>query len=348
MKNPIVEVTSSGLYCAAGDFYIDPWQPVDTAIITHAHGDHAHWGCKRYFTSNFGKKILAHRIRGIDIEQKTEDVDLPVVIGVDEGQSVKFKDVIVSFHPAGHILGSAQIRLELNGKIWVVSGDYKRDHDPTCRPFEVVPCDVFITEATFALPIYQWQPTSLVAKEILQWWDECARDQRAAVLFCYALGKSQRILAELAELCDRPVYLHGAHAPLTQIYRDAGIKMLSTELVSQKPRDYKFTGDLIMAPPSASRGTWVRRFGDASFGFASGWMQIRGMRRRRGYDRGFVVSDHADWNGLIQSCKQSQAQLILPTHGATANLTRYLNEIGLAAIPLKTAYGREDDADMHA
>ncbi|MES2857308.1 MAG: DNA ligase-associated DEXH box helicase, partial [Bdellovibrionota bacterium] len=226
----------------------------------------------------------------------------------------------------------------------VASGDYKLDPDPTCAPFEVVPCDVFITEATFALPIYRWETGEHTAREVLKWWDENIKAGKPSLLFCYALGKSQRVLAELLRLDpSREVYLHGAMTNLTKIYRDAGIEMLPTTTISETDKTKSFAGELILAPPSAYRSVWMKRFKGAETGFASGWMRVRGTRRRKGYDRGFVLSDHADWNELIDTAKQTGASQVLPTHGSTQILTKYLNEIGIEATPLEiTAY---DDTD---
>jgi putative mRNA 3-end processing factor len=250
------------------------------------------------------------------------------------GERFTLGAVSVSLHSSGHILGAAQVRMAHDGRVAVVSGDYKRDADPTCAPFEPVPCDVFVTESTFALPVYRWPPMPQVVDELLAWWDECARRQVAAVLFCYALGKAQRLLAELAGRSERTVYLHGAMLRLVAAYRDAGVRMLPTEAVSDEASGRNFAGELILAPPSAAGSPWMKRFAKASTGFASGWMQIRGNRRRRGYDRGFVVSDHADWPGLLQSIRDSGASRIYVTHGDGEALIRHLRELGHDAQPL--------------
>ncbi|WP_353222716.1 ligase-associated DNA damage response exonuclease [Salinisphaera hydrothermalis] len=332
----LIEPTDRGLYCRAGDFYIDPWRPVERALITHAHADHARAGHGRYWTAAAGEALLRHRL-GRDIDCQ----------GVDYGEMLRFGDARVSFHPAGHVLGSSQIRVEAAGEVWVASGDYKRDHDPTCADFEIVPCDAFITEATFALPVYRWAPSADVARDVAAWWRDNAAAGRASVLFCYALGKAQRLLAELSECADLPednAYLHGALVPLTQIYREAGIEMLATTPVTEQPRDHDFSRSLTLAPPSAAGSRWMRRFGEHRTGFASGWMRIRGNRRRRGYDRGFVLSDHADWPGLIDTIEATGAQRVLATHGRTDVLVAYLRERGIAAEPLVTDY--EDGPDV--
>ncbi|MBC7794645.1 MAG: ligase-associated DNA damage response exonuclease [Clostridia bacterium] len=261
------------------------------------------------------------------------------------GEKIRVGDVDVSFHPAGHVLGSSQIRVEHEGNVWVCSGDYKRDDDPTCAPFEVVPCDTFISEATFALPIYTWSSGADTARDILAWWDSNVTAGRASVLFCYALGKAQRILGELALQTDRPVYVHGAVEPLVEAYREAGINMLPTIKVSEVAKGASFKGELILAPPSANGSTWMRRFGDYETAFASGWMRVRGSRRRRGHDRGFVLSDHADWKGLLSTIADTGARRVLATHGFKDVLARTCREAGLEADVLQTEYDGETDGE---
>jgi putative mRNA 3-end processing factor len=257
------------------------------------------------------------------------------------GERLSFGPVTVSLHPAGHILGSAQVRLECGGEVWVFSGDYKRDPDPTCAAFDVVPCDVFISEATFALPAYRWTSAGIVAAEIWNWWQSNRSRGRASVLFAYALGKAQRVLAELTALTDEPVFVHGAVASLVDIYRARGIAMLPTlPAAAAKAEEYKHS--LILAPPSAAGSPWMRRFGEHRTGFCSGWMRVRGDRRRRGYDRGFVLSDHADWPSLLRTFRDTGARRILLTHGYTDGMTRYLQEQGVNAEALKTQYGAEE------
>jgi putative mRNA 3-end processing factor len=330
----VIELTDKGLYCAAGDFHIDPWRPVERALITHAHADHARSGHARYWANRESAPILYKRL-GRDIELEP----------VEYGDMHAFGDARVSFHPAGHVLGSAQIRVEVDGEVWVASGDYKRDADPTCAGFEVVPCDTFITEATFALPVYRWADTAVVAADIHAWWQANAAAGKTSVLFSYSLGKAQRLLAELARFTDETVYLHGALVPLTDIYREAGVDMLATEPVSAQDKKADFAGALVMAPPSAAGSRWMRRFKHHETGFASGWMRIRGNRRRRGYDRGFVLSDHADWPGLIRTIEQTGASRVLATHGRTDVLVEYLRQRGLDAAPLTTEYADSLEAE---
>ncbi len=327
----MITVTSEGLYCEAGGFFIDPWKAVDLALITHAHADHARSGSRQYVATALSQGIL-HKRLGAGIALR----------GVEYGEKIKLGQTWVSFHPAGHVLGSAQIRVEYGDRVWVVSGDYKRCSDPTCTPFEVVPCHTFITEATFGLPIYRWQPGADIGRQIYDWWQNAP--ERPSLLFCYAFGKAQRILSELAHISDRPVYLHGAIHALTELYRQQGVPMVPTLPASDLPRNHKFQGELILAPPSAHRSSWMKRFSQPQTGFASGWMAVRGARRRRGYDRGFVLSDHADWTGLVSTVLQTGAEKVYVTHGQSEVLARYLREVhSVDALPLRTLFEGEGD-----
>ncbi|NLA68363.1 MAG: ligase-associated DNA damage response exonuclease [Gammaproteobacteria bacterium] len=326
----LVVATPEGLYCPAGDFHIDPWRPVPRAVITHGHGDHARPGMGCYHVVAEGLPILRWRLGDQDYRVHAA------------GERFRIGGATLSFHPAGHVLGSSQVRIEAGGEVWVASGDYKRDPDPTCAPFEVVPCDVFITECTFGLPVYRWPPASEVARDIVDWRDECAENGEAAILYCYALGKAQRVLAELAAHTDRPVFVHGAIDAGVQVYRESGIAMLDTRRVADEARAADFAGELVIAPPSAAGSPWIRRFRRAQQGFASGWMRIRGNRRRRNYDRGFVVSDHADWPALLRTVHGTGATRVIATHGDTDALVRVLNERGIATGTFATGYGEDD------
>ena len=329
----LVRPTEHGLWCEAGGFHIDPCRPVDRALITHAHADHARPGSRHYLGAADGRALLRRRLGG---DARVE--------GIGWGEHRRIGDVSVSFHPAGHVLGSAQVRIEHRGEVWVVSGDYKRDPDPTCRAFEPVRCDTFVTEATFALPAYVWPPARDVAADILGWWRANRDAGRPSVLFCYALGKAQRVLAELARLTDDVVYAHGAIVPLARLYRQAGVAMLPIESVDLRRRR-AWDGELVIAPPGAAGTPWMRRFRGALTGFCSGWMRVRGNRRRRGYDRGFVLSDHADWPGLLATVRDTGAPRVLAMHGRDDALVRYLREQGLDAQSLATAFtGERPDA----
>ncbi|WP_024889698.1 ligase-associated DNA damage response exonuclease [Luteimonas huabeiensis] len=326
----LVVLTADGLYCPAGDFHIDPWRPVPRAVITHGHGDHARGGMGEYHCSEASLPILRWRLG----EQRYR--------AYAHGERFRLGGATVSLHPAGHVLGSVQVRIEAGGEVWVASGDYKRQADPTCAPFEVVPCDTFITEATFGLPVYRWPDTAAVAADIVDWRRRCEARGEAAVLFCYALGKAQRVLAEIGAHERRPVLLHGAIAAGVQVYREAGVDLPPTRPVAEEAKGRDFAGELVLAPPSAAGSAWMRRFRRAQTGFASGWMRLRGNRRRRNYDRGFVVSDHADWPDLMRTVRETGARRVIATHGNTDAIVRALVEDGIAAEAFRTGYGDED------
>ena len=325
----LVVLRPEGLYCPAGDFHIDPAKPVPRAVITHAHGDHARRGCGRYWAAASGLGLLRERLgRGAQIEA------LPY------GHAMKLGRTQVSLHPAGHMLGSAQVRIDCAGEVWVVSGDYKREPDPSCEAFQPQRCDVFVTETTFARPGFRWPAPATVIDEVLGWWRDCAERGAAAVLFCYAAGKAQRILAELylrraaLDGLDANVALHPAMTPLVKAYRQAGIAMLDTQPVGAPPRGTTFAGRLVLAPPGAAGTSWMRRFEPYSSAFASGWMgQVDGERRQR-YARGFTLSDHADWEGLLRTIRETGARRVLTMHGDSDVLITELRAAGIEAEPL--------------
>ena len=319
-----------GLYCPIGDFYIDPWRPVDRAVITHGHSDHAKTGHNHYLTAEAGKNILLKRL-GHNIQLNT----------LNYGEIINHHGVKLSLHPAGHVLGSSQVRLEYKGEVWVASGDYKLENDGTCTPFEHVRCHTFITESTFGLPIYKWQPQVNIFKDINGWWRQNAENKRTTVLFCYAFGKAQRLISGL-DASIGPILVHGAVEPLNQIYREAGVYLPETQYVSALTDTSKVRQSIVVAPPSAQGTSWMKRFGDYSDGFASGWMQLRGNRRRRGIDRGFIMSDHADWPDLLTAIENTGAERVFVTHGQVNVLVRYLTELGLDAQGFVTEYGDEE------
>jgi putative mRNA 3-end processing factor len=262
----------------------------------------------------------------------------------DYDQNFEINGVSVSLHPAGHVRGSSQVRLEHGGQVWVFSGDYKRAEDPSCESFTPLQADVFITEATFGLPIYKWEPGAKIVKQIYDWWQKNKELNKCSMLFGYSLGKTQRILAELAKITDETVYIHGALDPITQIYREEGVSLLDTELVVDQKDNFSYEGKLVLSPPSTHRSRWMRRFKNAETAFASGWMRVRGRRRMGGYDKGFVISDHVDWPGLLKTIEQSQANEVYAIYGFSEVLTRYLREeIGIAAQPWQTGFTGEDD-----
>ncbi len=318
MRHDLLTPDAGGLYCAAGDFWIDPLRPVLRAIITHAHADHARSGSGQVWAAAEGLALLGERIGQAGLE------------GLDYGETLTLGDCSVSLHPAGHIRGSATVRIAHGGEVWGVSGDFKRAPDPTCSPFEVFGCDVWVSECTFGLPIYRWPPVESIVAEIIDWAESCFAQDRNAVLFCYALGKAQRLLAELAAAgFGHPVWLHGAMARLTGVYRDHGIVLPETPLVSEQSRGQALRGALVLAPPSAAGSPWMRRVEPCGTGFVSGWMQVRGNRRRRGYDRGFVLSDHADWPALVDTALATGAGRVITIHGQGEHLARHLADQGL-------------------
>jgi len=327
-SNDLLSANENGIYCQKGDFYIDPWKPVKTAVITHAHSDHLRPNNQNYIMSNKSEQLSRHRLR--------ESAQFNLT-SYDYDETFEINGVTVSLHPAGHVLGSAQVRIETKGEVWVVSGDYKRTNDPSCKPFVSISCDVFVTEATFALPIYRWEEEGVVTKQIYDWWQRNAEENKPSVLFGYALGKTQRIMAELSKMTNESIYIHGALDKLTEIYRHEGITLTNTELVSEQKKGKSYSEDLIFGPPSAHRSPWLNRFKQSETAFASGWMRVRGSRRMGGYDKGFVLSDHADWPGLLKTIKETNANRIFVAYGKSDLLVRYLmEEWGLETENLET------------
>jgi putative mRNA 3-end processing factor len=326
----LLQLTPEGLYCPAAEAWIDPWRPVPRALITHGHADHARPGCGTYWAVGQAEGILRQRLGAA--------IDL---IPVDYGALHRIGGARVSFHSAGHVLGSAQILLEAGGERWLVSGDYKRCADPSCTPFQPVGADVLITEATFGLPIYRWRGGAAVAQEIVDWWRSAA--DRPSLLLCYAFGKAQRVLSELHRLgIDDEVLLHGSVEALMAPYREAGVAMPPTRPLAELPRGTPLEGRLVVAPPGALRGRGLARLRNAQTAFVSGWMAVRGACRRRGTGRGFVLSDHADWPGLLCTVRDSGARQVYVTHGQSTVLARYLREVeGVSAEPLEGAFEAE-------
>lgn len=319
-----------GLYCPSGDFFIDPWRPVERAVITHAHADHARPGHAAYLCAEPGARLMRARLGEIRLQT------------LAYGERLRIGDCDVSLHPAGHVLGAAQIRIAAGGDVWVVSGDYKLDADPTCAAFEPIPCRTFITESTFGLPIYRWPAMADLRREIHAWWRENASAGRPSLLLCYALGKAQRLLASIDSGIG-PILVHGAIDKLNDVYRAAGIALPDAVLATTVADRDTSSRALILAPPAAAGSAWARRFADASTAFASGWMQVRGTRRQRRVEQGFVLSDHADWPGLLKAIAATGAEHVLATHGRGEVLVRFLREQGLHADTLDVDFGDEDD-----
>lgn len=326
---PLITLSDDGLYCPAGDFHIDPWRPVARAVVTHAHADHACSGHQAVLASREGEAVTRLRIGAA-----------PRLDTLGWGERLRIGQATLSLHPAGHILGSAQVRVEVAGEVWVVSGDYKVEADPTCTAFEAVRAHTFITESTFGLPVFRWPTQQQVMAELRAWWHANQAAGRASVLFVYALGKAQRVMAGLAGE-GGPILIHGALSALTAAYRAAGVVLPDVSEVAGLAPGFPWHQALVLAPPSAQGTPWLRRFGEYSDGFASGWMLVRGHRRRRAVDRGFVLSDHADWPGLLQAIATTEAQQVLVTHGQVPVLVRWLREQGRDASPLATRFGIE-------
>ena len=332
-RDVLVE-TPDGLFCPAGEFFIDPWNPVARAVITHGHGDHARPGNAAYLCAAQGAGLLRRRF-GSDA----------VIESVPYGRQLRLGGVAVSFHPAGHVLGSAQIRIEGEDGVWVAAGDYKRAADPTCAPFEPIRCDTFITESTFGLPIYRWDTTDSVIADILGWWQSNSTEGKSSVLFCYTIGKAQRVLAELGRHTDRPVFVHGMMLPMIEAYREEGVALLPVRPATDQPRGTSFAGELILAPLPARGTPWMRRLGTHSDAFASGLMRVRGVRRQRAFDRGFVLSDHADWPAILETIEETGATRVLATHGHAEPLARFLREEGRDSGVIRTAWEGEPTGD---
>jgi putative mRNA 3-end processing factor len=317
----MIRLTDKGLFCEAGGFHIDPSRKVDVALITHAHSDHARRGSRQYVCVASGAGLLRKRIGD---DARIQEVAYREIL--------RFGNVRVSFHPAGHILGSSQIRIESDsGSVWVVSGDYKRDRDPSCDEFEVVPCDTFVTEATFGNPKYAWGDTSQTVAQIFAWWEANRAQDRNSLLYAYALGKSQRVLAELTRHTDRPVHVFGETESMNECYRVEGIRMVPTIALESLPSTRKLQGELIVAPHSINHSPWFEKLGDCETAFASGWMATRRWGFGRQLDRGFVLSDHADFDALVGTVQETGARRVIVHHGGDDALVRHFRRLGLQA-----------------
>ncbi|MEL7164099.1 MAG: ligase-associated DNA damage response exonuclease [Pseudomonadota bacterium] len=322
--------TPSGIYCPAGDFYIDPWRPVARALITHGHADHARYGMGSYLATEQAAPVMQHRLGDISLET------------CRYGKVLEIGGATVSFHPAGHVPGSAQIRVEVKGEVWVASGDYKVADDGLSTPFEPVRCHHFITESTFGLPVFHWRDQQDIAAEINGWWRTCRDAGKVPFLGCYALGKAQRLLT-LLDPDIGPILCHTAIENTNDVLRGQGLHLPETVRADGTLDPKAYPGAIVLCPPSAIGSAWARKFGPQETGFASGWMALRGIRRRRAGDRGFVISDHADWDGLLTAIRATEAENIYVTHGYTDIFSRYLKELGLNAQVLQTEFGGEEE-----
>jgi len=327
---PLIEHSEMGLYCRAGDFYIDPWKPVHKAVITHAHSDHARMGNDYYLCHTDTLPILKLRL-GVDITCQALSWNEPLWIN----------GVRVSLHPAGHIIGSSQVRVEYRGEVWVVSGDYKTEDDGLSGAFEPVTCHCFITESTFGLPIYRWKPQAEIFSGMERWIRQNQKGQVTSVLLAYSLGKAQRVIRHLGEM-NIPLFVHGAIWNVQATLQSAGWVFPSVERITPETPKERFRGQVVIAPPSADDSPWLRKFTPYSLGICSGWMQVRGNTRRRNADAGFALSDHADWPGLLSAVKATGARQVLVTHGFQSAFSRYLSEQGLRAAEINTAFGDEN------
>jgi putative mRNA 3-end processing factor len=328
----LIKFTNKGIYCEQGGFYIDPWQPVDLAVTTHGHADHVKWGNKAYLCHDLTRPILNQRL-GPDLVIET----LPY------NKQVTINGVNLSLFPAGHVIGSSQIRLEYKGEICVVSGDYKVEYDGISTAFEPVKCHTFVSESTFGLPIYKWQPQELIFKQIQNWVSDNHDKGKTSVLVAYSLGKAQRLIKNLADYCQ--IYVHNSIANLNEGFIKAGVDLPETTRITPELKKEMLQQGIVIVPPAMAEGKWIKTLQQAATGVCSGWMQVRAGRRWRSADAGFALSDHADWPGLLDAIKATEAEKVFVTHGFTATFSKYLNEIGIAAEEVKTQYGNEEEEE---
>lgn len=325
----LLEFSDRGLYCPAGDFYIDPWKPVERAVITHAHSDHARAGHAHYLCHHLTKPLLQLRLGAHSYQS------------IDWNESLQMNGVKVSLHPAGHIIGSSQIRIEHNGEVWVVSGDYKIENDGLSGSFEPVKCHTFITESTFGLPVYKWKPQEQLFQQLQEWIIRNQQEGVCSVIFAYSLGKAQRVLQAVAPVAST-VFVHGAVWNVQEALSQTGIVLPPVNRVTADTPKEALKGAVVIAPSSAQDSPWLKKFKPFKMAICSGWMQVRGHARRQHTDAGFALSDHADWNGLLSAVKATGASKVFTTHGFQSAFSRYLNETGIEAAEVKTEYGSEE------
>jgi len=329
MKKPLLVFNDKGIYCSEADVYIDPWRPVKKAIITHGHADHSRYGNEKYITHHDNIPIVKHRLGDVRIS------------GYNYNQSFEINGVKFSFHPAGHVIGSSQIRVEHKGEVWVATGDYKTEDDGVCQPFEPVKCHSFITECTFGLPVFKWQPQDEVFSDINRWWKENQDQNMTSIILVYSLGKAQRVLKYLNTHIGK-IYTHGAIENLTEVLRTYN-DFPQTHRITRDTTKSELQGNIVLAPPSAHGTTWMRKMVPYVTASASGWMSTRGARRRRAIDKGFVLSDHADWDGLLSAIKSTGCEKVICTHGYTDIFSRYLKTMGYDAKTEQTQYEEDED-----
>ena len=328
MKTPLLVFNQKGIYCEAADVYLDPWKPVKKAIISHGHADHSRWGHQQYITHHTNVPIIKHRLGDISVTGKAWNETFTI-------NGVKF-----SLHPAGHIVGSSQIRVEHKGEVWVFTGDYKTEDDGLAVPYEVVKSHTFITECTFGLPAFKWLPQQQVFNDINNWWQQNQDDGRTSILFGYSLGKAQRLLKHLDTSIGK-IYTHGAVENMTEVVREIA-DLPTTEKITRDTKKEDIKGNIVIAPPSTHGSPWIKKMVPYVTASASGWMTFRGARRRRAIDKGFVLSDHCDWQGLLTSIKATGAEKVICTHGYTDIFSRFLAEQGYDARTEQTQYEEEN------
>jgi putative mRNA 3-end processing factor len=326
----LIKFTNKGIYCKQGDFYIDPWQPVDLAVTTHGHADHVKWGNKAYLCHDLTRPILNQRL-GADLKIET----LPY------NKQIDINGVKLSLFPAGHVIGSSQIRLEYKGEVCVVSGDYKVEYDGISTEFEPVKCHTFVSESTFGLPIYKWQPQDVIFSQIKEWISGNHDKNKTSVLVAYSLGKAQRLIKGLEGYGD--TYVHNSIANLNEGFIKAGVNLPDTIRITADTKKDDLQKGIVIVPPALAEGRWIKNLTNGATGVCSGWMQVRASRRWRSADAGFALSDHADWPGLLSAIEATQAEKVYVTHGFTSTFSKYLNEIGIESEEVKTQYGNEED-----
>lgn len=328
----LLQFTNKGLYCPQGDFYIDPWLPVDRAVITHGHGDHARWGMKHYLCHTYTKPVLQARISA-DISVET----------LAYGESKMINGVKVSLHPAGHIIGSSQIRMEYNGFVSVAAGDYKTEDDLISTPLEIVKCNEFVTESTFGLPIYNWLPQKEIFTNLQNWISLNRSKNKTSIFIAYSLGKAQRLMKATEGIA--PVFVHNSVHRLNEAIESIGLHLPSCNIWNAATDKNLLMGNIVILPPSLLGTNVIKKIPNGAIAICSGWMQVRGSRRWQSVDAGFAISDHADWNGLIDTIKATQAEKVYVTHGFTATFAKYLNSIGFNAEEVHTKYGDDEESE---
>ncbi|WGD36106.1 ligase-associated DNA damage response exonuclease [Olleya sp. YS] len=332
MKTPLLVFNDNGIYCEVAGVYLDPWRPVDKAIITHGHADHSRWGHKKYITHHTNVPIIKHRLGDINVS------------GRHYNETFIINNVKFSLHPAGHIIGSSQVRVEYKGEVWVFTGDYKLEDDGISAPYEPVKCHTFITECTFGLPAFKWTPQQKVFENINNWWKENKDEGKTSILFGYSLGKAQRLLRYLEPSIGK-IYTHGAIENMTEVIRPM-VEFPETTRITRDTTKEELKGSMVIAPPSAHGSPWIRKMVPFVTASASGWMTFRGARRRRAIDKGFVLSDHCDWQELLTAIKATEAEKVITTHGYTDIFAKYLREQGYDARTEKTQYdGEQEEAE---